>query len=277
MDSKCRQLKQEGWCLVERMFSEAEVDAYLSHYMAMRQTSQPGDDWPYEPEASDPLRRYPRIIHPHKFDQKSLDFMIDPRIGEFFKSALGKEPFAVQTMIYFKPAGSRGQALHQDQTYLRVQPGTCYAAWLALDDCDEENGCLEIVPGTQDLPILCNIEADLTKSFTHDTVPLPPGSKPMPVKMKAGDVLFFNGSIIHGSGPNSSANRFRRSLIGHYADGDCAAIGDFYKEAWTFEGEQINLDISAHTTTCGEFVEENGNTLVKLREPVKSSIPKGPH
>ena len=45
---------------------------------------------------------------------------------------LGVEPLAVQTMLYFKPAGARGQALHQDNFYLRVQPGTCMAAWLAL-------------------------------------------------------------------------------------------------------------------------------------------------
>jgi hypothetical protein len=32
-------------------------------------------------------------------------------------------------MIYFKAAGARGQALHQDQYYLRVNPGTCCAAW----------------------------------------------------------------------------------------------------------------------------------------------------
>ena len=38
---------------------------------------------------------------------------------------LGREPYAAQTMFYFKPPGARGQALHQDQTPLRVQPGTC--------------------------------------------------------------------------------------------------------------------------------------------------------
>ncbi|HRJ41757.1 MAG: phytanoyl-CoA dioxygenase family protein [Caldilineaceae bacterium] len=53
---------------------------------------------------------------------------------------LGAEPYAVQTMFYFKPAGARGQALHQDQYYLRAQLGTCMAAWMAVDDCDEENG-----------------------------------------------------------------------------------------------------------------------------------------
>jgi CRP-like cAMP-binding protein len=34
--------------------------------------------------------------------------------------------------------------------------------------------------------------------------------------MEPGDVLFFNGSTIHVSGPNKSTDRFRRSIIFHY-------------------------------------------------------------
>ena len=36
----------------------------------------------------------------------------------------------------------------------------------------------------------------------------------IPVDMQAGDVLFFNGQIVHGSLPNTTTDRFRRSLIG---------------------------------------------------------------
>ena len=34
--------------------------------------------------------------------------------------------------------------------------------------------------------------------------------------MKAGDVLFFHGKTIHGSPPNVTNDRFRRSFICHY-------------------------------------------------------------
>jgi ectoine hydroxylase-related dioxygenase (phytanoyl-CoA dioxygenase family) len=33
--------------------------------------------------------------------------------------------------------------------------------------------------------------------------------------MEPGDVLFFNGQVIHGSLPNRSSTRFRRALIAH--------------------------------------------------------------
>ena len=114
------------------------------------------------------------MIHMHRWDEVALDWLLEPRLAHSLTSLLdGLEPFAVQTMLYFKPPGARGQAVHQDQYYLRVEPGTCIAAWMALDLCDEENGCLEVVPGSHDWPVLCTIGADISESFTDITVPLP--------------------------------------------------------------------------------------------------------
>jgi hypothetical protein len=64
----------------------------------------------------------------HRWDITSLRWLLDPRLGDCLTTLLGVEPYAVQTMLYFKPPGSRGQALHQDNFYLRVQPGTCLNA-----------------------------------------------------------------------------------------------------------------------------------------------------
>ena len=126
-------------------------------------------------------------------------------------------------MLYFKPAGARGQALHQDNFYLRAQPGTCMAAWLALDACDEENGCMRVVPGSHDLadPLHHQCRHGRQLYGCHRPHPGRPGSAP--VLMDAGDVLFFNGSLVHGSYPNTSEDRFRRSLIGHYIEAKCRA------------------------------------------------------
>ena len=55
-----------------------------------------------------------------------------------------------------------------------------------------------------------------TVHFTDLVVEPPPGLTPQMMELEAGDVLFFNGSVIHGSTPNTSADRFRRSLIFHY-------------------------------------------------------------
>src|SRR5579883_3046998 len=154
-----KQLKtyeHDGYLIVPALFSKDEVERLKAHYMELRATGEyPGDFGGVDPTSNDPLKRYPRMIHMHRWDEKSLQWMLDKRIGDCLTELLGVPPYAVQTMLYFKPAGARGQALHQDQFYLRVQPGTCMAAWLALDPCDEENGCMQVVPGSHNLPVLC--------------------------------------------------------------------------------------------------------------------------
>jgi ectoine hydroxylase-related dioxygenase (phytanoyl-CoA dioxygenase family) len=254
----------EGYCLVKGLFSQEECDAYLAHYMELRKHPRSGD-LAFESSASpvDPLTQFPRMINMHRWDVVSMKFLLDARLEKLLTEMTGEQAYAVQTMLYFKPAGARGQALHQDQFYLKVEPGTCVAAWLALDPIDEENGCMCVVPGSQNLPILCTIKSDVTKSFTDVTVPVPESLEAVPVIMDAGDVLFFNGSVIHGSGPNVSKDRFRRSLIAHYATGDAQKLGTWY-EAIDFKGNPVSLEPNAGGTKCGQWVDQNGEPVVEL-------------
>jgi hypothetical protein len=213
----------------------------------------------------DPLKQYPRMIHMHRWDEASLKWMIEKRINEVLTALLGREPYAVQTMLYFKPPGARGQALHQDQAYLKVQPGTCMAAWMALDACDEANGCMQVVPGSHKWDTLCNIPADTTQSFTDVTVPLPEGVKPVPVIMQAGDVLFFNGQLVHGSFANTTTDRFRRSLIGHYIVGEAEKVAQFYHPVLRMDGSAVELGKSEGGGACGVWVERDGQPVIEMQ------------
>jgi ectoine hydroxylase-related dioxygenase (phytanoyl-CoA dioxygenase family) len=258
--------QDHGYVVVPHLFSTKEVEQYCQHYMDLRASgTYPGDFGGVDLKSSDPLKRYPRMIHMHRWDELSLNWMIDRRLNECMSALLGREPYAVQTMLYFKPPGARGQALHQDQYYLKVQPGTCIAAWMALDRCDEENGCLQVVPGTHDLPILCTVEADTTQSFTDVTVPIPEGMKAVPIIMEAGDVLFFNGQLVHGSYPNTSQDRFRRALIGHYIVGEAEKVAQFYHPALRMDGSPVKLGVSERGGPCGIWVEQNGAPVVEIR------------
>jgi phytanoyl-CoA hydroxylase len=257
--------QHDGYVLVRGLFSLEEVERLREHYMGLRAAgSYPGDFGGVDPTSEDPLKRYPRMIHMHRWDEMSLRWMIDGRLGDTMTALLGSEPYAVQTMLYFKPPGARGQALHQDQFYLRARPGTCMAAWMALDPCDEENGCLQVVPGSHDLPVLCTEKADTAVSFTDITVPIPPGTPVVPVRMEAGDVFFFNGSMIHGSFPNSSRDRFRRALIGHYVAGEAQQVSQFYHPVLRMDGTEVTLEISKGGGPCGIWTEREGRAVVEL-------------
>jgi hypothetical protein len=262
--SAAKQFENEGFYVARGLFSPDECSRLIDHYMELRKEERPGDFQGVDTTSSDPLKRYPRMIHMHRWDEVSMQWGIDPRINQVMVDLLGLSPYLVQTMLYYKPAGARGQALHQDNFYLRAQPGTCMAAWLALEECDEENGCLQVVPGTQNLPMLCTVKADTTQSFTDVTVDLPDELVPVPVIMNPGDVLFFNGSLVHGSFPNVSKDRFRRSLIGHYVTGDSTMVGKFYRPVYRMDGSLIDLEESPMADRCGTWVETDGTPVVEM-------------
>src|SRR4028118_409131 len=107
---------ENGYVVVEQLYTEDEAAFYREHFMRMReQGSYPGDFSGVDINSSDPLKRYPRMIHMHRWDDVSLRWMLDQRINQCLTMLLGQEPYAGQTMLYFKPPGARGQALHQDQ------------------------------------------------------------------------------------------------------------------------------------------------------------------
>ena len=255
----------QGYLNIKGMFSKAEAQTLLEHYMELRmQGSKPGDFTGVDVTSKDPLKKFPRMIHMHRWDSTSLDWLLDKRIGAALTGLAGVEAYAVQSMVYYKPPKARGQALHQDQFYLRAQPGTCIAAWMALDPCDEENGCLRVVPGSQNWPLLCTVKADTSQSFTDVTVLIPEGTPVHSVVMEPGDVLFFSGQVVHGSGPNRSRNRFRRALIGHYVTGDVQHVAAWFHPALRMDGSVVALGESQGGGSCGVWVEQDGTAVIEL-------------
>lgn len=258
---------EQGFVVARGLFSAGEVSRYTDYFMDM--VHRGGDGWAeggVHPDDPDPLKRYPRLLQPHRGDRVAFDFMIDPRVNEWLTALLGESPLAVQTMVYYKPPGAKGQALHQDQRYLQVEPGTCVAAWLALDDCDEENGCLLAVPGSQDLPVLCPLTSDSEESWSKDEVPIPPGLAAVPVPMKSGDMIFFNGQIIHGSKKNNSTTRFRRIIVGHYIVAEAQKVAQYYFPVFRMDGSEVTC-LEANPWEggkCGVLREENGETVIEM-------------
>lgn len=259
--------ERDGFSVVSGLFPATQVATLRDHYMQLRAGGPcPGDYAGEDLTGADPLARWPRMIHMHRWDAASLAFLTDPRIVDRLIALTGMPPYAVQTMLYFKPPGARGQAPHQDNFYLRVTPGTCIAAWMALDDCDEENGCMWMVPGSHRMPLLCTERADTRVSFTDVTVPVPPHLPRRSIRMQAGDVVFFHGSTIHGSTPNASRDRFRRALIAHYATGDARSIHSDYHPILTIGGGTAELARSAEGGPCGTFVERDGTQTIEMTD-----------
>lgn len=266
IDSLADEFEQDGFAVARGLFTPEEIAEIRETFMAQA-ANGPVDGLSDGHHANcspdDPLKFYPRMMHPHRHEDKpvgplSMRYMLHEKVYEPLKAFMGEEPSAVQSMFYFKPAGARGQDLHQDNFYLRVKPGTCYAMWLALDDADEENGGMVVVPGTHNLDIACPAKSDPTIFFTGDHVDPPAGMEPTLVPLKAGDVLFFNGSLIHGSYPNNSKDRFRRAFICHYVPAGSIELSRWYVEPRLFDGTVIEIEDATGGGPCGVPHEVKG-------------------
>jgi phytanoyl-CoA hydroxylase len=252
------QFHEQGYMIAPGVLSQQEVATLLDEFMALKEAGRvPGhfEQKPQDPVGPyDPLREYPRILNPHLINDLARTYLLDERITAIIWQLLGEEPIAAQSMFYFKPPGARGQALHQDNFYLQVEPGTCVAAWIALDIIDRANGGLEVVPGTHRMDLFCPEEADPALYFTREYVAPPEGLPRVAADMQPGDVLFFNGSLVHGSEPNTTTDRFRRSLILHYAPRSAERIASYYR-TFAITGEELFLQPSLTGGPCGTEVD----------------------
>jgi ectoine hydroxylase-related dioxygenase (phytanoyl-CoA dioxygenase family) len=191
------------------------------------------------------------MMHPHRWDYLASRTLLDTRVLAIVGRLLGETPLAAQSMFYWKPPGARGQALHQDNFYLRVAPHSCIAAWTAVDHCDAANGGLQVVPRTHELPIQCPGKADLSESFVQHFVPPPPGTAPVQLILEPGDTLFFNGNVIHGSGPNRSSG-FRRAFICHYIPESARECSEFFFPLLDRDGKIVERACAAGGGPCGD-------------------------
>jgi ectoine hydroxylase-related dioxygenase (phytanoyl-CoA dioxygenase family) len=123
----------------------------------------------------------------------------------------------MQSMLFVKPPGFQGQAWHQDEIYIPTRDRSLIGAWIAMDDATIENGCLWIIPRSHQSGYLYpqrphgnEDEFDFApESFGFEE------SEEIPVEVKSGAVVFFNGHLLHRSRKNRS-DIYRRVLVNHY-------------------------------------------------------------
>lgn len=123
----------------------------------------------------------------------------------------------MQSMLFVKPPGYPGQAWHQDERFIPTRDRSLTGVWICLDEADEENGCLHVLPGSHRDGAIFPTRPH-TQSGQFDGADEAHGfddSTEVAVPVEAGDVIFFNGYLLHRSFRNDS-DRFRRALVNHY-------------------------------------------------------------
>ena len=257
-DEQMKSFHENGYCVIDGLYSVQELEEIERFF----------EEWKDSPdgyldsggskrrvEEVDSSKYQVRAMHPHRTSEKVVGWFTHPRVAAVLEALLGKPALGVQTMYYFKPPGASGQGMHQDNFYLLSKPTTCIAAWTPIDGADEENGCLLVTPGSQNRDILCTGSEGESWTVKSDGVigHFPKGQKPVAVPVRRGQTMFFGGNLIHGSGPNKSKTRWRRTFIGHYVDEATESISRFYHPVLNMRGEVVS-SVAEHAGggPCGD-------------------------
>lgn len=111
---------------------------------------------------------------------------------------------------------------HQDDAYYRANSESeCrMSIWLPLQDCDERNGCVWMVPGSHKHGLRPYHEIE-TGQRGHCKLGFAPAQEDVPgavpIRVKAGSIVLFHALTWHRSLGNQTAN-YRRAFIVSYQD-----------------------------------------------------------
>jgi ectoine hydroxylase-related dioxygenase (phytanoyl-CoA dioxygenase family) len=145
-----------------------------------------------------------------------------PKIAEEIAQLTGAKELRIwHDQIQYKPAETGGVNMwHQDAPlWPIIEPMTEVSAWVALDDVDESNGCMSMVPGSHqwgdhmaELAKLPNFES-LPQEFRGHEI------KIVRCPVKKGEVHYHHALTWHGSHANTSG-RPRRAIAMHFMTGE---------------------------------------------------------
>lgn len=109
--------------------------------------------------------------------------------------------------FFVKPAGEGELHVHQNWDITKNRKDTTVAVWCPLLDVDESNGTIHVVEGSHKL--VPNITTHNTTPFFNNFAEALMHKYSIPIRLKAGEALIFDDSLIHWSPKNkSSAPRF---------------------------------------------------------------------
>jgi ectoine hydroxylase-related dioxygenase (phytanoyl-CoA dioxygenase family) len=146
--------KEHGYWLSPKLFSDEELEVLREHHRQVvageYETQRP--PLSRNPEPGD-LSKLVQVNNAYWTDATIARVVLDVRIGRIATRLAGVKGIRLwHDQLLYKPpksgvAGNIGW--HQDQGYWQcLDSHAALTAWVAFEDVDEENGCMEFVPGS---------------------------------------------------------------------------------------------------------------------------------
>ena len=172
------------------------------------------------------------------FDRQFIwELAIHPKIVDVIETLIGPDVMMLATHFFCK-YGPREKfvAWHQDVTYWGLEPPDAITAWYAIDDSDNGNGCMRVIPGSHQRGIQEHRKSEQAGNLLsiNQEVPVTEAEAGTAVDLvlKAGEMSIHHGQMIHGSLPNHSTRRRCGLTIRYIAPSVKQAEENSLKRPW---------------------------------------------
>ncbi len=199
---------ENGYVIVRNAIDAdlARETAEHVHWLAKKHPHTRPEQFHHQLLVADPF------MHRLVGDDRLLDIVeqfIGGNIALFAAHYIAKPPHHGQRVLW-----------HQDGTYWPLEPMEVTTIWLAATESNRENGCLRVLPGTQNNRLLSRAELqDVDDGKNVLASGIHPSqiddSHVVDLELEAGDVSIHNPKIIHGSEANTS-DKWRIGLTLRY-------------------------------------------------------------
>lgn len=140
-----------------------------------------------------------------------LSVALDSELIELVSGVLGNHIIMWGVQLFCKP-GSDGMEvpMHQDGQYWPIRPLSTCTLWLAIDNSDRGNGCLQVIPGSHKEKTYFDHKTETRSDIVLNQAIDDPRVKNMKteyVELEAGQLSLHDVFLVHGSSPNTSGRR----------------------------------------------------------------------
>lgn len=211
-DDQKKQFAEQGYFILEDVFTQAEMDALAAHIEAHH--------WKHEAALKEVgtqgISRAGEISftsHLAEEDEHVRRFTQRPEFVAITTTLLGPDVDLYWNQSVFKgPEGEKQFPWHQDDGYTPVDPSPYLTLWLALNDATPDNGCISVLPGSHKRGLLPH-RPDPIGLTCHE---LDDPDQGVLVPVRGGSLAVFSSLTVHKSGVNRSQG-FRKAYIIQYS------------------------------------------------------------
>ncbi|MBT6140029.1 MAG: phytanoyl-CoA dioxygenase family protein [Rhodospirillaceae bacterium] len=229
--------RRDGYLLAENAVTPDQLAGLVDELRGWADESRAHTD-PFGPETVDGRARFDmgaehtaerpalrRANNPSEISDTYFEVMSNSRMTDMVADLVGPDVKHHHCKINVKmPASDTFVAHHQDFAFTPHTNDDVVTALLLLDDMDEENGCLYVVPGSHTGPMYTLFQDGAFVGRVTDEVEAEMQAGAVPITGKAGSVCLMHTRVMHGSGPNTSADRYRGLYICVYTAADAVPI-----------------------------------------------------